>query len=167
MPLSQKERAYEIINISNVRNIHTRSNIWHVTMHGIKEAPILGRGYASFKLYYQKFIQEHYNALQKKFPGFVEDYADHAHNIILHFAYSYGILGSAIFSVLIGCTLVLAARRKNKFILSLLLYTLISGITEVHIQRSNSIAILFLSLGLFYGETLQEKSGGRAPSLPS
>ena len=167
MPASQQERVNEMADISHTRNIRTRSNIWHVTVQGIRSAPILGRGYASFKPYYEQFLQEHYAELQKKFPGYVEDYADHAHNLILHVAYAYGGLGSAFFIALICFTLALAIRKKDKFIISLLLYTLISGMTEVYIQRSNAIAIIFFSLGLFYGEALREGPGSRGYSLPS
>ncbi|MBO4312186.1 MAG: hypothetical protein J5828_04240, partial [Desulfovibrionaceae bacterium] len=69
--------------------------------------------------------------------------------------------GSAFFIALICFTLALAIRKKDRFIISLLLYTLISGMTDVYIQRSNALAIIFFSLGLFYGKELQEGPGNK------
>lgn len=87
-------RFYSIFNLSN----HTsRINIWRTTIEMIKDRPIVGLGAGVYMHIYPKYAPAWYPPADKV--------AAFAHNLFLQVAAEFGLIGLAVFVLILGRTL--------------------------------------------------------------
>jgi O-antigen ligase len=111
-----------------------RTAIWPVAVDVILEQPLAGHGLGT---------TTRLLASRSADTGFV---AEHAHNTILHFALTTGVIGTALLLAAIFVALRNSSPRYRPWVLTFVAYFFIAGITEAVFRNPDStlVALVFI-----------------------
>ncbi len=116
------EKIMELLSRSgSAEEIETgtsRTHIWTVVEMLISQKPLFGWGYGS-----SVFVMPQYERL-------MGHAAPHAHNVMLQLWMTTGLVGLSLFLFALSSRFVIAAYLGERFIVTLLLFVLMNGITE-------------------------------------
>lgn len=131
-----------------------RDFIWNIAANIVREHPILGTGYGSFKYvygaYYRRFAKGElpdYFALLEPHRGIAD--TNHAHNLYLGLAADTGLAGVALLALITGMCLFHARHLAERgMLLYPLLFYAVYSLAEFGLYRSGDAGFLFLVFGV-------------------
>lgn len=128
--LSRTGQATEISTLTG------RVEIWTVVFELISQKPYLGHGLGSGVI-----------IIREAFEGTNLDIV-HSHNLPMHMAYSMGVGGAVVISLLIFTIFIRAYRTEDLMVLMVVIFLFMSNITETSIltNRPSFVTFLFLLL---------------------
>ncbi len=119
------------------KTINNRIGIWKISLLSIKNTPVFGRGFMTYK----HIIK----SMSDAYP------TSHSHNIILEALMDFGILGTAILSIYIlklFKRLFLCRNAQSKYYFSSLIIALLFGLIA---HGTTDLTFIWSQTGLFYG----------------
>ncbi len=126
--LSRTGQAAEISTLTG------RVEIWTVVFELVSQRPFLGHGLGSGVI-----------TIREAFEGTDLDIV-HSHNLPLHMAYSVGVGGAVVISLLIFAIFIRAYRSEDLMVLIVISFLFLSNITETSILTNRPSFVTFLFL---------------------
>ena len=126
-------------------NFKSRLPIWHIGWESFKTAPLFGHGHQGYLKLHERYLAEHREEMEARFPGF-EPRIKQAHNIILGRLVETGVAGTAGFLLFYLGAIAAAWRGPagNRWLLAPLIFYMGMSMFDDGLFRINDAFILFL-----------------------
>lgn len=133
--------------IMQEQSMRSRLVFWEAALDGFYSAPLTGLGHRTYGAY----LAEHINANSYD----VRERPRYPHNMYVDVLYSWGLIGAVMLVVVFVPAVVVARRRRDYFLPLSVLLMLGHGIFDSSLHMKAGLMVLFVPLGMLWGERLR------------
>lgn len=156
-PRAQNRITGMILAPHKEQNFLNRLPTWTIGFEGFKEAPLLGKGLRTFKLYSTNYLAKNYITLKAENPYTSKTAFSHPHNTYLACLYGWGLLGT-----LLAFTTIICAIRVSNVAKEIVIYTATFmssfGLFDVRLLSRDGALFLFFPVGMAFAILLFKNS---------